>query len=184
VGSGAVPTLPTDDRRPTTDDRRPTTDDRRPTTDDRRPTTDDRRPTTFMGLLKHLLFWPVTGPNFLVEFALGKVQDTIREELTDDQVVKEDLLALQMRLELGEIDDDEYVALEAELMRRLREVRQWREQFGMGTSGGPVQVAREPAADDPPATGEARRGGIASPGGAAIEIGFEWDEGGERDEGR
>jgi hypothetical protein len=137
-----------------------------------------------MGLLKHLLFWPVTGPNFLVEFALGKVQDTIREELTDDQAVKEDLLALQMRLELGELDDDEYVALEAELMQRLRDVRQWREQFGMGTGGGPVRVAREPAAHDPPAPGEERRGGIASPGGASVEVGFDRDAGGDEDEGR
>ena len=45
-----------------------------------------------MGLLKHLLFWPVTGPQFLIEFSLGKVNDTVREQLTDDQLVKEDLL--------------------------------------------------------------------------------------------
>ena len=94
-----------------------------------------------MGLLKHLLFWPVTGPEFLVKFSLGKVEETVRRELTDDQPVKEDLLALQMQLELGEIDDAEYVEREAELMRRLREVRQWREELGMGIAGGPVRVA-------------------------------------------
>ncbi len=76
-----------------------------------------------MGLLKHLLFWPVTGPQFLVEFSLGKVQEAVREELTDDQSVKEELLALQMQLELGEIDDDEYVEREAELLQRLREIK-------------------------------------------------------------
>ena len=26
-----------------------------------------------MGFLKHLLFWPVTGPMYLTEFSLGKV---------------------------------------------------------------------------------------------------------------
>jgi hypothetical protein len=31
-------------------------------------------------------------------------------------------------------------------MRRLREVREWKERFGQPTSGGPVRVARE--ADD------------------------------------
>ncbi len=138
-----------------------------------------------MGLLKHLLFWPVTGPQFLVEFSLGKVQDTAREQLVDDQAVKEDLLALQMRLELGEIDDAEYGALEAVLMRRLRDVRHWREQFGMGTSGGPVQVARgeAPEVDRTPETAEspaaldedavAPRGGIASPEGASLELNFD-----------
>ena len=141
-----------------------------------------------MGLLKHLLFWPVTGPLFLIEFSLGKVNDTVREQLTDDQLVKEDLLALQMRLELGEIDDDEYVALEAELMQRLREVREWREEFGMGTSGGPVQVRRDAIAerDEKPDIAEQvvaspdvegpPRGGIASPEGASVEISFDWEE--------
>ena len=147
-----------------------------------------------MGLLKHLLFWPVTGPQFLIEFSLGKVQDTVREQLTDDQVVKEDLLALQMQLELGEIDDDQYVQREAELMQRLRDVRYWREQFGMGTSGGPVQVAREgaPERDPTPDVAESLvaasmdqvvedeqppRGGIASPEGATVEFNFDWEEG-------
>ena len=127
-----------------------------------------------MGLLKHLLFWPVTGPEFLVKFSLGKVEETMRRELTDDQSVKEDLLALQMRLELGEIDDAEYVEQEAELMRRLREVREWREEFGMGIAGGPVRVARRQGAEadvaDEPAGDGTPRGGIASPGGASVEL--------------
>lgn len=142
-----------------------------------------------MGLLKHVLFWPVTGPQFLIDFSLGKVNDTVREQLTDDQVVKEDLLALQMQLELGEIDDDEYVALEAALMQRLRDVRDWREQFGMGTGGGPVRVVRPDAAetlgedaDAPPSAAEPDpgedhpRGGIADPRGASVEVSFDWEE--------
>jgi hypothetical protein len=33
------------------------------------------------------------------------------------------------------------VRRETEIMQRLREVREWREKFGMITSGGPVRVA-------------------------------------------
>jgi|GEM_PF-402561 len=132
-----------------------------------------------MGLLKHLLFWPVTGPEFLVRFSLDKVEETVRRELTDDQSVKEDLLALQMRLELGEIDDAEYVELEAELMDRLREVRRWREELGMGTSGGPVRVAGSGGSGGAPAEGAPEgappRGGIASADGARVEIDLGWD---------
>lgn len=95
-----------------------------------------------MGLLKHLLFWPYTGPRFLTEFALNQVEGVVREELTDDSAVKAELLELQLQLELGDIDDDEYLRREAQLMERLREVRYWREQFGMSTPGGPVRVAR------------------------------------------
>jgi hypothetical protein len=96
-----------------------------------------------MGLLKHLLFWPVTGPLFLSEFALSKVSDVARQELTDEEPIKAELLELQLRLETGELTDEQYVKREAELMVRLREVRAWREQFGLVTAGGPVRVQRE-----------------------------------------
>jgi hypothetical protein len=49
-----------------------------------------------------------------------------------------------MKLELGEIDDEEYAAQEAVIMSRLREVRAWRERLGKAVAGGPVRVAREP----------------------------------------
>jgi hypothetical protein len=93
-----------------------------------------------MGLLKHLLFWPVTGPLFLTRFSLDKVQGVVRDELTDDSAIKAELLELQLQLELGDIDEDEYLRRESALMHQLREVRAWREEFGMGVSGGPVRV--------------------------------------------
>ena len=52
-------------------------------------------------------------------------------------------MQLQLRLDSGEIDDDEYVRLEHDLMRRLREVRARREEMGMPVGGGPVRVARD-----------------------------------------
>jgi hypothetical protein len=101
-----------------------------------------------MGLLKHLLFWPVTGPVAGTRWTLAKVQRAVQEELVDDTSVKNDLMELNMRLELGDIDDDEYVEQEALIMQRLREVRAWRENFGMSTSGGPVRVAREESPEE------------------------------------
>jgi gas vesicle protein GvpG len=96
-----------------------------------------------MGLLTHLLFWPVTGPVAGIRWTLGKVQRVVEDELVDDSSIKQELMELHMRLELGDIDDAEYAAEEARLMARLREVREWRERFGMATSGGPVRVARD-----------------------------------------
>ena len=96
-----------------------------------------------MGLLTNLLFFPITGPVAGIKWSLGKVQNVVEEELTDDAPVKQELMELQMQLELGDIDDDEYVRREAELMVRLREVRAWREKLGKATSGGPVRVARD-----------------------------------------
>src|SRR5439155_20338205 len=90
-----------------------------------------------------ILFFPVTGPVAGVRWALGKVQTVVEEELTDDSSVKQELMELQMLLELGDIDDAEYVRREAALMQRLRDVRDWRERLGKGVSGGPVRVARD-----------------------------------------
>ncbi len=94
-----------------------------------------------MGLLTNILLAPFLGPVWGTRWTLDKVDRVVREELTDDTPIKEDLMALQLQLETGEINDDEYVSREAEIMKRLREVREWRERFGMSTSGGPVRVA-------------------------------------------
>jgi len=94
-----------------------------------------------MGLLTNILLAPFLGPIWGTKWTLDKVDRVVREELTDDTPIKEDLMALQMQLDLGEIDDAEYVKREGEIMQRLREVREWREKFGMSTSGGPVRVA-------------------------------------------
>ena len=95
-----------------------------------------------MSLLSKLLFFPVTGPVAGIRWSLKQVMQVAEEELTDDAPVKQDLMELQMKLELGDITDDEYVEQEAVLMARLREVRAWKEKFGKATSGGPVRVAR------------------------------------------
>ena len=100
-----------------------------------------------MGLLSKLLFFPITGPVAGIRWSLGKVQNVVEEELTDDTPVKQDLMELQMQLELGDITDAEYVEREAVLMARLRDVRAWRERLGKGTSGGPVRVARADEAE-------------------------------------
>jgi hypothetical protein len=96
-----------------------------------------------MGLLSNILLAPFLGPIYGTRWTLDKVDRVVREELTDDTPIKEDLMALQMQLEMGEIDDAEYVKREAEIMQRLREVREWREKLGMSTSGGPVRVVED-----------------------------------------
>ena len=94
-----------------------------------------------MGLLTNILLAPFLAPIYGTKWTLDKVDRVVREQLTDDTPIKEDLMALQTQLEMGEIDDAEYVRREAQLMQRFREVREWREKLGMPTSGGPVRVS-------------------------------------------
>ena len=96
-----------------------------------------------MGLLTNILLAPFLGPIYGTRWTLDKVDRVVREELTDDTPIKEDLMKLQMQLEMGEIDDAEYVRRETEIMQRLRSVREWREKLGMSTSGGPVRVVED-----------------------------------------
>jgi hypothetical protein len=127
-----------------------------------------------MGVLKHLLFWPVTGPIFLMNFSFEKVAGVVQEELTDDSQIKSELMELQLLLELGDIDDDEYVRRESVLMFRLREIREWRERFGMGVSGGPVRV--QGGGEEQPAPPEEERvPQVAQPGEVTIDFKLDFE---------
>lgn len=96
-----------------------------------------------MGLLTNIIFFPVTGPVAGIKWVLGRVKQVAEAELTDDTPIKQELMELEMKREIGDIDDAEFLAREAELMLRLRDVRAWRERLGKPTSGGPVRVARD-----------------------------------------
>ena len=56
--------------------------------------------------------------------------------MNDDGVYREELLAAQMRLELGEISEEEFKELEGVLLARIREIQtRHREEAGSLTSG-------------------------------------------------
>jgi hypothetical protein len=57
-------------------------------------------------------------------FVLKRLADAVDTELNDDKVYREELLAAQMRLELGEITEEEFRRTEADLLAKIREVRE------------------------------------------------------------
>lgn len=59
-----------------------------------------------------------------VKFVLGKVAAAVDAELNDDSHLREELLAAQMRLELGELSPEEFAAFEQGILLRLREIRE------------------------------------------------------------
>jgi hypothetical protein len=72
-----------------------------------------------------------------LRFVLDKVAAVVDSELNDDTALREQLLAAQMRVDLGEITQDEFDALEAEILARLREIRE--RQTGTPAAGGSPQ---------------------------------------------
>jgi Gas vesicle protein G len=61
-----------------------------------------------------------------IKFVLGKLVAAVDAELNDDSVYREELLAAQMKLELGEITDEEFAETERVLLDAIREVRERR----------------------------------------------------------
>lgn len=75
-----------------------------------------------MLFLTKLLGAPISLPIAGVKFVFQQIADLADQELNDEGVVREQYLLLQVQLEEGEIDADEYGAREAELLARLREI--------------------------------------------------------------
>jgi hypothetical protein len=71
-----------------------------------------------MLLIDDILGLPFSGFNFV----LRTLQRIAEEEYTDDAPVKERLLELQLKLESGDITEEEYVNEEAAIIRQLREI--------------------------------------------------------------
>ena len=78
-------------------------------------------------MLVTLLTAPVSVPLLGFKFILEQIRQVAERELFDEDRIREDLLLLQLRLEEGEITEEEYVAQEAEIMARLRAARAHRQ---------------------------------------------------------
>ena len=62
-----------------------------------------------------------------IRFVLDKIAAAVDTELNDDTALREQLLAAQMRLELGELTQEEFEAVEADVLARLRGIREQRQ---------------------------------------------------------
>ncbi|HZR65320.1 MAG TPA: gas vesicle protein GvpG [Terriglobales bacterium] len=71
-----------------------------------------------MFLIDDLLGLPFSGFNFV----LRTLQRVAEEQYTDDGPIKERLLELQLKLESGEISEEQYVEEEREIIHQLREI--------------------------------------------------------------
>jgi hypothetical protein len=80
-------------------------------------------------LLDDILLLPITGPIAGFRWIMKTIQSMADEELMNDQPWKERLIELQMRLELGEMSEDEYVREEAIVFQALRDIRARREEL-------------------------------------------------------
>lgn len=75
-----------------------------------------------------------------IRFVLGKIASAVDAELNDDSRLREELLAAQMRLELGEMSEKEFAVFEADVLARLREIRERQRGEVLTPASGDVKV--------------------------------------------
>jgi hypothetical protein len=57
-----------------------------------------------------------------VKFVLTRLAEAVESEMYDESHLRDELLAAQMKLELGEIDETEFTAIEEQVLGGLREI--------------------------------------------------------------
>ena len=68
-----------------------------------------------------------------LRFVLDKVVQAAEAEAQDDSSLREMVLEAQMRLELGEISEEEFVEIERDVIARMREIK--------GQHQGPISMS-------------------------------------------
>ncbi len=72
-----------------------------------------------MFLIDDLLLAPLKGVIFIGE----KINEVIEKEMSDEGAIKEQLMALQLKFEMDEINEEEYDKREDELLQILETIR-------------------------------------------------------------
>ena len=72
-----------------------------------------------MFLLDDILLAPIKGVTFIAE----KINEVVENEMSDEGSIKERLMALQLKFEMDEIDEEEYDKGEDELLELLKNIR-------------------------------------------------------------
>ena len=65
-----------------------------------------------------------------LRFVFDKIATAVDTELNDDSALRDQLLAAQMRVELGEMSQQDFEGLEADILARLRDIRDRRQGSG------------------------------------------------------
>jgi hypothetical protein len=68
-----------------------------------------------------------------LRFVLDKVVAAAETEMQDDSALRERLLEAQMQLELGEISEDEFALVEADVIAAIRDIK--------GTNQGAISMS-------------------------------------------
>jgi hypothetical protein len=138
-----------------------------------------------VGPLSTLLALPVRGPIGALTWLARQVADAAMREMLDPVRIEAALLALERRLDAGEIDEAAFEAEETRLLEELAEMRAWQAEIAAGHTEeqaseeqaseeqaseeqapeeqAPEEQANDEPADEAPADAKPRAGEPADP---------------------
>jgi hypothetical protein len=79
-----------------------------------------------MGWLSKVLTFPFSAPVDAAMWTARKLAERAEEIYYDDAPVRAALMELEMKLDLGEIDEEAFEREETELLQRLKEIREYK----------------------------------------------------------
>src|SRR5688572_26699224 len=74
-----------------------------------------------------------------LKWVMNTVVTSAEAEMNDDTALREQLLDAEMRREMGEISDDDFAEIEADILARIREIKERREG-----GSGPLEMGAQP----------------------------------------
>lgn len=77
-----------------------------------------------MGILTKILTFPITGPIDGVLWLAETLAERAEDEIYSPEKIRAQLTELELRFDLGEFSEADYLAAEDELLARLRVARQ------------------------------------------------------------
>ncbi|HYK98969.1 MAG TPA: gas vesicle protein GvpG [Candidatus Acidoferrales bacterium] len=103
-------------------------------------------------MLLRLLTLPISAPIAGIRYCLEKVAEVAEREMWDEEPVREQLILVNQAFEEGRMPETEFREREAELLARLREIREHaraRARMEMDDAGAAVDRRRSVVIDVP-----------------------------------
>ena len=87
----------------------------------------EQKESTFIELgIEDLLFFPITLPAKGLLFIFDKIAEAVDQERLDEDKVQGMLMELELRYELGEMSEEEYLGQEEELLKWLNAIKEYK----------------------------------------------------------
>ena len=100
--------------------------------DDRYAIDETKEPPQSQDLLLQLVTLPILGIPMFVKWIGEQINEAVEQELYNEEAVEGELVEWELRYDLGEISEEEYMEGEEALLARLKAIREHKQAVAEG----------------------------------------------------